>query len=57
MDPYHGKVCSESRCCVAEYECYGNCGDYSEMYIFLAVVLALVVGALAGGVPFAAQAA
>ena len=46
MKPYHGKVCSQSRCCVSTYECYGNCGDYTELYIFLVVVA--VVLALCG---------
>ena len=35
MEPYHGKVCNAARCCAAKYECYGNCGDYSALYIFL----------------------
>mmetsp|Transcript_8203 Transcript_8203/g.13906 ORF Transcript_8203/g.13906 Transcript_8203/m.13906 type:complete len:133 (-) Transcript_8203:296-694(-) len=45
MDPYHNKVCTEARCCSVTYECYGNCGDYFAMYIFLGVVVvATIVG-------------
>ena len=35
MEPYHGKVCDAERCCVAKYECYGNCGDLSALWIVL----------------------
>ena len=44
MDPYHGKVCNEQTCCREQYECYGNCGDYTDLYIFLAVVAIALVG-------------
>ena len=47
MDQYHGKVCSEHKCCSATYECYGNCGDYTDLYIFLAVVGSLVLAVYA----------
>ena len=43
MKPYHGKVCSERRCCRAKYECYGNCGDFTGLYIFLLVLFGLAV--------------
>jgi len=38
MDAYHNMVCDENRCCRAEYECYGNCGDYTALYVFLCVL-------------------
>ena len=42
MAPYHNKVCDESRCCKSEYQCYGNCGDYTGLYIFLGVLGGLI---------------
>jgi hypothetical protein len=42
MDAYHNKVCSQDKCCRAVYECYGNCGDYTALYIFLAVGSGLI---------------
>ena len=44
MDPYHGKVCSQAHCCRAKYECYGNCGDYGGLYIFLGFAALLLAG-------------
>jgi len=43
IDPYHGKKCSQLKCCRATYECYGNCGDYSALYILFAVLAGLGV--------------
>merc|ERR1719354_474848 len=31
------------KCCMKTLQCYGNCGDYTALYIFLAVVGVLVV--------------
>lgn len=43
MKPYHGHVCSMEKCCMKTLQCYGNCGDYTALYIFLAAVGVLVV--------------
>eukprot|EP00927_Polykrikos_kofoidii_P017775 TRINITY_DN18128_c0_g1_i2.p1 TRINITY_DN18128_c0_g1~~TRINITY_DN18128_c0_g1_i2.p1 ORF type:complete len:158 (+),score=9.82 TRINITY_DN18128_c0_g1_i2:150-623(+) len=37
MKQYHGKVCSEQKCCSATYHCYGNCGDNTILWVVLAV--------------------
>jgi len=47
MQPYHNIVCSMQRCCKETLQCYGNCGDYTALYIFLAVVAGLF---LLGGI-------
>ena len=35
--------CDAARCCREEYECYGNCGDYTALYIFLTCVAVFVL--------------
>eukprot|EP00928_Gymnodinium_smaydae_P005572 TRINITY_DN11896_c0_g1_i1.p1 TRINITY_DN11896_c0_g1~~TRINITY_DN11896_c0_g1_i1.p1 ORF type:complete len:191 (+),score=23.42 TRINITY_DN11896_c0_g1_i1:74-574(+) len=35
MKNWHNKPCNQQRCCRAKYECYGNCGDVTALYIFL----------------------
>lgn len=44
MNPYHGKVCTEQRCCRETYECYGNCGNFDALYIFLGVLGVASIG-------------
>eukprot|EP01063_Lacrimia_lanifica_P022276 TRINITY_DN2991_c0_g2_i2.p6 TRINITY_DN2991_c0_g2~~TRINITY_DN2991_c0_g2_i2.p6 ORF type:complete len:116 (+),score=2.22 TRINITY_DN2991_c0_g2_i2:47-394(+) len=43
MRPWHGKLCSEQKCCMVEEQCYGNCGDYTALYIFLGVLGGVLV--------------
>ena len=43
MDPYHNKVCTQSRCCSVDEECYGNCGELLGMYIAIGVILGAAI--------------